>query len=937
LIETIDPFGNSNVYVYDGQNNLIARTDANHNTSHFGYNNQFSLTGQTNGNGDWTTFAYYGNGNLQSRTDSGGTTSYGYDSYGALGSVTNAGGAGIDSYQNNIYGDPTNHTNPRTFSTAFQYNKRRQLTNTIGPSNVTTSVSYDAVGNVQTSTDARQNVMTYFWSPTRHQTGAVFPSTPQGTPFTTNTYDNRDWLQLKSNAAQQASYYSNNAAQQLISLADALLRTNTFTYDADGRQKTSADPASETTTQVWDGRGDLTRTIDATQKVIGRAYDTAGNMIFLTNRNTNVWTFQYDKANRLTNTISPSNNTTSEVYNNRGLLFTVTDAKHQTTTFSYDAKGRMTNRSDSIGNIGYQYDGDDNQTAVTNVGQGSGLSWVYDAYDRPVSCTDANGNLIQYRYDANGNLTNLIYPGNLPVKYYYDNLNRVTNITDWAGRQTTNIYDLAGELTNILRPNGTMRSVTYDTGGQVTNIVERYVNGAMAIGYFALNWNNAGRVQWEFAAPLPHTCTPPSRTMTYDGENRLATFNGSNIGVDNDGNMTSGPGTNNTFLSYAYNARNQLTSAGALGYGYDPAGNRTSATNGSTVTTYVVDPKSSQVLMRMRPGMTNYYIYGAGLLYEIDVTANSTNTAYYHYDYRGSTVALTDGSGNVTDRVEYSAYGLTTYRLGTNDTPFLFNGLYGVQTDPNGLLFMRARYYNPYISRFLNADPNGFAGGLNFYAFADENPISEMDPFGLNGWTSVFGGLRVVGGGLEAAAGITLGAATSWTGIGAIGGGLVALHGADQVQAGLRQLFTGNQANSLTSQGLQAAGMSPTAANLTDAGISVVGSFGAGLGTTAIRAQSVISAETANANVVRQAAYYEIGQNTVSDDANTFYSLWANPIDRGAAKVADQGWGVAWPQGYGYTLGIGKTFMTGPTPIGTAGAASVLTGTAAAYNSSTGK
>src|SRR5437016_6116449 len=106
-------------------------------------------------------------------------------------------------------------------------------------------------------------------------------------------------------------------------------------------------------------------------------------------------------------------------------------------------------------------------------------------------------------------------------------------------------------------------------------------------------------------------------------------------------------------------------------------------------------------------------------------------TDSYHYDYRGSTVALTDGSGNVTDRIEYSPYGMTAYRSGLSDTPFLFNGRYGVQTDLNGLLYMRARYYNPYICRFPNPDPLGFGGGLNFYAYADGNPVSMIDPFGL--------------------------------------------------------------------------------------------------------------------------------------------------------------------------------------------------------------
>ncbi|MCS7338576.1 MAG: RHS repeat-associated core domain-containing protein, partial [Verrucomicrobiae bacterium] len=72
-----------------------------------------------------------------------------------------------------------------------------------------------------------------------------------------------------------------------------------------------------------------------------------------------------------------------------------------------------------------------------------------------------------------------------------------------------------------------------------------------------------------------------------------------------------------------------------------------------------------------------------------------------------------------------------TYRIGSTDTPFLFNGRYGVQTDPNGLLYMRARYYNPYICRFINPDPIGFSGGLNWYAYADGNPVNYQDPFGL--------------------------------------------------------------------------------------------------------------------------------------------------------------------------------------------------------------
>ena len=338
--------------------------------------------------------------------------------------------------------------------------------------------------------------------------------------------------------------------------------------------------------------------------------------------------------------------------------------------------------------------------------------------------------------NANGNLSNLVYPGNRTVTYLYDSLNRLTNVTDWATRTTTFTYDLANRVTNITRPNNTVRTINYDTAGETTNIIERTTTG-FPIAFFTLGWTNSGRVAWEFAGPLPHQYTPPYRSMAYNDDNQITTLNNTNtLAYDLDGNMTTGPLTNNALTTYTYDARNRLLAVGNLQYGYDPAGNRASITNGTNVVRFVVNPNAAlpQVLMRITGGTTNYYIYGLGLLYEITETATSTNTLTYHYDYRGSTVALTDGNGMPTDRIEYSAYGMTSYRAGTNDTPFLYNGRYGVMTDPNGLLYMRARYYNPYICRFINPDPSGFAGGLNFYCYADGNPISLIDPFGLLSW-----------------------------------------------------------------------------------------------------------------------------------------------------------------------------------------------------------
>jgi RHS repeat-associated protein len=522
----------------------------------------------------------------------------------------------------------------------------------------------------------------------------------------------------------------------LLAVADPLSHTNTFGYDADGHCLATTNAAQEVTRQTWDARGKLLQLTDGANHTSTRVYDSAGNQTVLTNRNGNPWYFQFDGANRLISTITPMGRSNLFVFNHQGLLTTNIDPAKQISAFSFDAKGRLSSRADTAGTNYYVCDANDNLTSVAEAGNTN--FWTYDGNNRVSAYTDIAGNVIRYRYDANGNVTNLVYPGNRTVAYVYDTLNRLTNVTDWAQRKTSIGYDLASHVTSITRPNGSYRTMGYDSAGELTNIVEQMAN-TLPIAWFRFNWTNSGNMAWEFAAPLPHPVTVPTRTMTYDNDNRLLTFQlGAstplNVVSDADGNLTSAPLLTNALVTCTFDARNRLSNAGGVTNTYDPAGNRVGITIGTNATVFVINPNAAlpQVLLRIKNGVTNYYVYGgAGLLYQVTESATATNTLTYHYDYRGSTIALTGNNGLVTDRIEYSAYGLTTYRAGTNDTPFLFNGKLGVQTDPNGLLYMRARYYNPYLCRFISADPSGFAGGLNHYAYANGNPVSYVDPFGL--------------------------------------------------------------------------------------------------------------------------------------------------------------------------------------------------------------
>lgn len=733
LIYSIDPLGFTNQFVYDNQNNLVRSLDPLGNPNTFSYNSQFSLTGSTNGAGDFITYAYNGDGTLASRTDSGGVTQYSYDGNGQLNLITYPNSLGSESFVNSTLGDVTSHTDANGNVTSFAYNNRRQLTNSVAPTNLVTKIAYDSVGNTASTTDARGNATSNTWSATRQLLATALPATTQGTPIVTNIYDNRDWLIGTLDPLKNTTQYTNDADGRLIAATDPLSRTTTFGYDADGHKIATTNAAQEVTSQTWDARGSLLKLTDGAGHFSTRTYDAAGNQMFLTNRDGNVWQFQFDSANRLTNTITPRGRSTTVAFNHQGLLASMKDPASQTTTYSYDAKGRLTSRADNVATTLYGYDANNNRTNVSE--SGSTNAWTYDAYNRVSSYKDVYGNLIQYRYDGNGNLTNLVYPNGKNVYYTFDSNNHVTSVVDWSGRTTTLTYDLDGRITSITRPNGTYRTISYDVAGEATNILEQMANG-LPIALFRYNWDAAARMQWEFIAPLPHTNTPPTRMMTYDADNQLAKVDGYSVTVDSDGNLTSGPLTNDTFAAYTYDARNRLWNVGGVTNAYDAINNRIGQTYGTNSTVFVVNPnaKLPQVLMRIKNGVTNYYVYGAGLLYQVTETATGTNTLTYHYDYRGSTIALTADNGTATDRIEYSAYATMTYRAGTSDTPFLFNGRYGVQTDPNGLLYMRARYYNPYLCRFLNPDPSGFSGGLNFYAYDSGNPISGVDPTGLQSW-----------------------------------------------------------------------------------------------------------------------------------------------------------------------------------------------------------
>ena len=186
---------------------------------------------------------------------------------------------------------------------------------------------------------------------------------------------------------------------------------------------------------------------------------------------------------------------------------------------------------------------------------------------------------------------------------------------------------------------------------------------------------------------------------------------------------------------FTYDSANRLTIAGTRYYTYDVEGTRIKTQKGEDTTKFVynVNARLSQLLIKTENNAVTKYVYGLGLIGE----ETSGNFKTYHFDYRGSTVAITDKSGNVTDTFEYDTYGRLKDRTGTTKTPFLYNGRDGVITeDDTGLIYMRARYYSTALRRFVNADKLhgdiSNALSLNRYSFCNGDPANGVDPLGLS-------------------------------------------------------------------------------------------------------------------------------------------------------------------------------------------------------------
>ncbi len=635
-------------------------------------------------------------------------------------------------------------------STIYEYNYLNKLTKTVSPvddRDAEVINEYDKLGNLVKTTqklDNNKNSVTVNKYNAMGLLEKVILSdgTPDGEKNITKYFYN--------NAGIQTKMYTGMSSEN-----DDTYLTTEYEYDSFMR---------------------LVRTTDSTGYNSGTVtYDLNGNVLTSTDANGNITTNTYDALNRVikSETVNPDdsskNVSKTYIYDNMGRI-TSASSNGYTTAYEYDKLGRKYSESEYSSHYsvfrGFFYEGVSPYVSRELTGQYNLLSYSlksyeYDSEMRISKVKESGTEVASYTYDANGNKKSETLGNGVVSTYTYNKANRITNIENKSGDITISSYEYSyfldgSDACKVRSENGIIETTEYEYDS-LKRLTEESVkvgdNTADTYAYeyddygnrskmtatgsenyvTEYNYNNAqgkytALLQKEIKTveaetnPLDSTSNVKQTVYTYDA-------NGNQITKTADGKTET-----NT-----YDGLNQLIGftdgETTASYKYNVSGLRIEkVVNGQRIN-HVWDG-SKQIVADVIEDDTynaNCYVRGTSLAAKYTfVNGAKSDYVYYIQNAHGDVVDLTNSDGDVVKSYTYDAFGVEKNINDSDANPFRYCGEYfDAET---GTIYLRARYYDPSIGRFISRD--SIAGdiddplSLNLYTYCANNPLIYVDPSG---------------------------------------------------------------------------------------------------------------------------------------------------------------------------------------------------------------
>lgn len=599
-----------------------------------------------------------------------------------------------------------------------------------GDASRATTTSYDAYMRPKTVTDSLGYVTTYGYANSKESSG-------QRNKFqTTMRIVNPD-------GGIHTSYQDRfGRVVREVEQSPTKSRTITYAYTPQGKvvqQQVSSQGITQTTRYGYDGWGNLIYVKDNLGQTYQYVYNRFGQNIAVYINGELQKSRGYNEVGWLMNKTDPEGKQETYAYYETGLLKTYTDKAGQTFAYTYTPYHEP-ERTVLTGGTYWQenqYDPQTRQLLQSANSEGETTTYRYDKWKR-LEEQKVAGRSYRFGYDSQDRLERIMFPDGLQQTFTYDSLNRLQNVSYPSMGTITYEYGLGDNqhtYTVHFPGNRTMERQT-DAFGEWVEV--RHTQQDTTRWAETFSYDGMGNIQ-------SIERNGESFAYAYDGLNRIRQENTPIKGnyyytYDERGNRKvmdrdNPPAVEEGTFDYTYTPLNQLKTYTDnvqinASYTYYSDGLRATKTVNGTTTRYVY--VNGRVIEELDENGNSKArnIWGNELLYRQDQTSGLEG--YYFYNGHGDVVSITDASGNETNRYDYDIWGNILSRRESISNPFKYAG--EIYDEETGLYYLRARYYDPSVGRFITKDT--YEGditnplSLNLYTYVHNSPLRYVDPSG---------------------------------------------------------------------------------------------------------------------------------------------------------------------------------------------------------------